>query len=227
MRWLTNAILGLIIVGMAVGLGWQHRRTWSQQARIETVRQALRAIQSEAIYHPAVGQVDAERTGFAKHVDPEWFNEPPKNALVRAEGVRCPWIDQPMGSYRSRFNPVYIVADEDRAAFWYNPSRGVVRARVPRQLSQQATVDLYNRVNGTALHIDEVAWNHDRKTAWVDSGPPDAVVTNEDPARADSAAPNAARPGSAPQSGPADSPSEGKPADDPSDPILRDFSGGS
>jgi hypothetical protein len=35
--------------------------------------------------------------------------------------------------------------------FWYNPALGVVRARVPRTLSDAEALELYNEVNGTRL----------------------------------------------------------------------------
>ena len=220
MRWLTNAILALTLLAMGLGLTWHRREAQSQQFRVETVRNALRAIQSEAIYHPAVDQqVDAEPTGFAKNINPDWFRERPGNALLEQAGVRCPWIDQPIGTYRNRFNPVYIVADKTHAAFWYNPFRGVIRARVPMQLSQQATIELYNRVNGTALHPDEVGWHKERNTAWVDVGPPETLVNRIEPS---SPAPSPS-PGNKPSSG--DSSGDKAKPEPPMDPVLRDFGG--
>ena len=35
--------------------------------------------------------------------------------------------------------------------YWYNPANGAFRARVPQQSTDQETIDLYNRVNGTSV----------------------------------------------------------------------------
>jgi hypothetical protein len=32
--------------------------------------------------------------------------------------------------------------------FWYNPARGIVRARVPDQTTDEATLSLYESING-------------------------------------------------------------------------------
>jgi hypothetical protein len=37
------------------------------------------------------------------------------------------------------------------AAFWYNPYKGILRARVPYDISDERALDLYNRVNGTSV----------------------------------------------------------------------------
>ena len=34
------------------------------------------------------------------------------------------------------------------AMFWYNPVRGIVRARVPDQTTDESTLSLYEQVNG-------------------------------------------------------------------------------
>jgi hypothetical protein len=47
--------------------------------------------------------------------------------------------------------------------FWYNPALGIVRARVPRTLSDADAIDTYNRVNGTAIRsLVEFAQAEDR-----------------------------------------------------------------
>jgi hypothetical protein len=44
-----------------------------------------------------------------------------------------------------------VIRGPEQAGFWYNPNRGVVRARVAPQFTQRATLDLYNELNNVAL----------------------------------------------------------------------------
>jgi hypothetical protein len=47
--------------------------------------------------------------------------------------------------------PVRLTLDDRMASFWYNPYQGVVRARVPVQVNDDAALELYNRINGCSL----------------------------------------------------------------------------
>jgi len=50
------------------------------------------------------------------------------------------------------------------AMFWYNPARGVIRARVPRTLSDADAVALYNDVNRTkVVELSSIAITEDRE----------------------------------------------------------------
>jgi hypothetical protein len=44
-----------------------------------------------------------------------------------------------------------MAAGPGLAQFWYNPSKGVVRARVPDDVSEATALRLYNRVNDSHL----------------------------------------------------------------------------
>jgi len=49
-------------------------------------------------------------------------------------------------------HPVNRLCDGPRTAtFWYNPTTGVVRARVPHMVSDQRSLELYNYINGSQL----------------------------------------------------------------------------
>jgi hypothetical protein len=52
---------------------------------------------------------------------------------------------------------VRIALDEKSAAFWYNPYQGVVRARVPVEMTDEAATALYNTINRT--NIASIHWH--------------------------------------------------------------------
>jgi hypothetical protein len=45
----------------------------------------------------------------------------------------------------------HMAASRSDAQFWYNPYKGMVRARVPDDMSEAAALRLYNRVNDSHL----------------------------------------------------------------------------
>ena len=83
-------------------------------------------------------------------VDPSWFGENrPFNPLLTAGH---PWVEVAGPREKERQHPRDLIAgDESVASFWYNPFNGVVRARVPHQVSDAQVLELYNTVNDTEL----------------------------------------------------------------------------
>jgi hypothetical protein len=79
-------------------------------------------------------------------------DDPPRNHLLTGDR---PWVELAPVEDADRDHPADPVAfDLDghkSASFWYNPYRGVVRARVAPQINEQETLALYNRVNGVFL----------------------------------------------------------------------------
>jgi hypothetical protein len=73
-------------------------------------------------------------------------------------GDTLAWLETTQPERANRLNPEHVTCDGHRAAFWYNPYRGLVRARVERQHTDEATIALYNLVNGTSLRVSDVAW---------------------------------------------------------------------
>ncbi|MEX0741412.1 MAG: hypothetical protein WD079_01360, partial [Phycisphaeraceae bacterium] len=134
-----------------------------QVDRIEAVQRAVQAIESESLYRAALGEVDATPRGYARVLRAAWFERQPHNLLIDEDDQPSPmWVEQINDQiYRNMANPRQIVADVDHPPFWYNPFRGVVRARVPMQFSQQGTVELYNIINGTDLDTHQVSWPQD------------------------------------------------------------------
>jgi hypothetical protein len=91
--------------------------------------------------------------GWPNTIEGAWFEDhPPLNHLLSGDR---PWVELAPAEDADRDHPADPVAfDIDghrEASFWYNPYRGVVRARVAPQINEEATLALYNRVNGVFL----------------------------------------------------------------------------
>lgn len=155
MRLAVDTVIALILLAILAGIGWHRHEQAVQLRRVEAVQASLRAIQAQAMYHAGLSDTDTTRGGYPTMIHREWFGNPPCNALVDDETT---WMDQAAADERDRWDPLAISIEPDRAIFWYNPYRGIVRARVPHQISDRATCDLYNLVNGTSLEPDEVTW---------------------------------------------------------------------
>ena len=88
--------------------------------------------------------------GFPRYISPEWFvaDGLPMNATVPG---RHPWLDVAPPDDHSDHPPDPVITWEGQAGIWYNPNRGVFRARVMPQWSETATLHLYNLLNDTEL----------------------------------------------------------------------------
>ena len=64
-----------------------------------------------------------------------------------------PWLDVAPKGDLELHPPDPVVIGPDQAGLWYNPSSGVVRARVIDQGTDTATLKLYNEINETALVV--------------------------------------------------------------------------
>ena len=176
MRLILDTLVALMLVAVLGGVTWQQRSERLRVERIEGVRQAITAIESQSLYRAALGEVEATAHGYAARIDPDWFHPRPRNLLI-GSGPR--WLDQAEGEQRKRFHPACIVAGRERAAFWYNPGRGLVRARVPMQLSHHATVELYNQVNAASLDVQDVQWPAPPPPSLSAKGPGEAQKAAE------------------------------------------------
>jgi hypothetical protein len=138
MRLLVDTLIALMLVAVLAVLVIKQRVERSQLDRITAAQQSIHALESQALYRAAIGDAEASTHGYALKLDPLWFTAAPQNALLDDHAIR-PWVDAVTEDESDRFNPAQIIATGSLASFWYNPSRGLVRARVPEQLSQQAT----------------------------------------------------------------------------------------
>ena len=150
MRPLIDSMILMLVVTLLVGVVSYRKAAERREGELATVRQGLAHFDDKLAFQSALWQSEAEEAGeFPPQVMPEWFKDDmPSNPL--AVGDR-PWIDiAPAGDYRDQ-PPDPLAEDAGQAAFWYNPNLGIVRARVPRQVSHRLTLELYNKVNGTSL----------------------------------------------------------------------------
>lgn len=130
-----------------------------QQGRTESVKNVVTQTELSLARFHSVIKVQATTNGVAVNgrgwpntIDGAWFgDEPPLNHLLTGDR---PWLEIAPAEDADRDHPSDPVAfdlDSKAASFWYNPYRGVVRARVAPQINEQATLSLYNRVNGVFL----------------------------------------------------------------------------
>lgn len=159
MRLVVDFLIALIVLVVLGTILVQQRARADQIGLIEETQRAMHAIESRAIFHAGLGDAALTRRGYPMSIDEVWFERLPVNALT---GPTIVWIEVTPATDTKAYNPPQITTDSGRAGFWYNPYRGIVRARVPMQTSEQATVELYNMVNGTTLRETDVGWLNDR-----------------------------------------------------------------
>jgi hypothetical protein len=119
----------------------------AEQSDIESTRAALSTIDAEIGIRSALGGPALNQYGHPPSVDPAWFGDAePRNALAESP---APWIEMALDHEAALMHPTDPTFCGGRGAmFWYNPIRGVVRARVPQQASDATSRELYELVNG-------------------------------------------------------------------------------
>lgn len=114
----------------------------AHNARVVETRDALRAIKQQITIRaetPASGVII-----WPKRIDPGWFNgKLPRNALIIDER---PWMEIATDTNRAHPDDIETISSKT-PSFWYNPDKGIVRARVPSMSSAPNARDLYNTVN--------------------------------------------------------------------------------
>ncbi|HEX8877982.1 MAG TPA: hypothetical protein VF777_14635 [Phycisphaerales bacterium] len=154
------AILTLVI-GLCVVGGWRYRQ-YQTQSRAESLRAELIRLKREVDRRAAMLETDKNDAGWPKTVDPMWFDgHPPRNHWVHGERA---WLELATGDQVHLRDPIVRAVDEkvgsELGEFWYNPSNGEVRARVPLGASDRETLALYNKVNATNLEslFESATW---------------------------------------------------------------------
>jgi len=149
MRLVIDTLIALMLVLVLAGTLLYHRQETEQSVSLQRVQMALGELQARTILHGALGETEVNEWGFPTQVSPLWFEQDiPVNHLVPASH---PWIDfAPTGDY-SQHPPDPVITRPQQAGFWYNPARGIFRARVLPQLSEGRTLEMYNQINGTRL----------------------------------------------------------------------------
>jgi hypothetical protein len=65
--------------------------------------------------------------------------------------ARQPWLDIAPPGDKSDHPSDPVITRGTQAGFWYNPNRGLFRARVAPQFNEEDTLELYNRLNNSNL----------------------------------------------------------------------------
>jgi hypothetical protein len=150
MRWVRDLALLIIITGF-IGGGIVYLRMQREQERLvqQATADVLR-LETELKYRSATGQTELNARGWPVTVDPKWFDgRPPVNSLV---SPNRPWVEVAGTEQAGLLHPpVRMAVDETLAGFWYNPYQGIVRARVPVMMSDERSLEVYNRINSCFL----------------------------------------------------------------------------
>lgn len=149
MRLTLDILIGLMVTGVLVAvIVMQSERSKNREA-IEDVRASLKQLHEKTDYHTALESAMQGQDTLIVHIEESWFGDDlPKNALLDA---KHPWIDLAPPGDLGAHPPDPIVTRPDQAAFWYNPTTGVFRARVKPHANEAKTLALYNEVNNTYL----------------------------------------------------------------------------
>ena len=146
-----HAVIDVLVVGSAaaalITALHLYESSLEDQATLDSTRAALSTIRSEIGIHAAVGDVELNEFGHPVKIDPDWFGNTPMVNRYATTGT--PWIEMAHPGEFDRNHPVDPTFRGGRGAmFWYNPVRGIVRARVPDQTTDESTLALYESING-------------------------------------------------------------------------------
>lgn len=156
MRTLINmvaALTAILGVGVLAYFGWSQAR---HELGVSVTQSAVERIQREIARRASMDGVVRTETGWPVSIDAAWFEDGvPRNALVAGNGRA--WIEIASDEEKNLSDPrvrAITPGASGLAEFWYNPARGIVRARVASRLSDRAALDAYNRINHT--HLDAI-----------------------------------------------------------------------
>lgn len=149
MRLLVDSLIALMLAGILAGVLLHHRKQTYRLDQTLLVHQALGKIQDQVLYRGALEQGRPGAPQYPTAISPLWFEgNLPLNILVPG---RQPWIDLAPMNDLGDHPPDPLIVNSQQAGFWYNPNRGLVRARVTSQFTDHETLRLYNQLNNTYL----------------------------------------------------------------------------
>lgn len=158
-RFVSRAFLrhlvfdAMIVIGgtvlTVIVLDYRHRTAQAELA-LDATRSAVRLMQASVDLHTVIERGSLEYVAYPQMIETLWFDDAvPTNHLLRGDR---PWVELAVDDELELRHPRIPTADGGaHAMFWYNRALGVVRARVPRTLSDAEALELYNEVNGTRL----------------------------------------------------------------------------
>lgn len=150
MRLMIDTLVALMLAGLLGGVVMLSRMEDDDHSAREATRAATSRFQQQIKLQATLGQNSARQNSWPQTVEMEWFKgNLPMNTLLTGDR---PWVEIAGAGERGREHPrIKAATGPDTAGFWYNPSNGVVRARVPAGISDEQSLDLYNYINGSAL----------------------------------------------------------------------------
>lgn len=150
MRLILDSLMAVVLAALLAGILLHQQQEQQKRQDVETVRANVRLIQQQIMLQAALERVPRNEYGFPITIDPTWFGEMvPRNPLL---STRHPWMEVATADETRLAHPAVRTADTDSmACFWYNPITGIVRARVPHEVSDERTLEMYNFVNGCNL----------------------------------------------------------------------------
>ncbi len=129
---------------------WYQQQDKHQETQIHAAQRAVDRVSQEVKYRAAMGKVELTLRGWPMTLDPQWFKgNPPQNPFA---AVGSAWAEvAPPEDCELTDPPIRLALDRSTPAFWYNPCKGIVRARVSPTLSDEQALEIYNRINRTNL----------------------------------------------------------------------------
>jgi hypothetical protein len=152
MRRAVDVVCALAAVAVIAVAAFALSASFRERSTIGAAAQALDQFRRVLSIQAAAKEREHRGTGWPDTIELAWFEgEPPKNPLLSPDR---PWVEVATPDQADLDDPpVRVAVSTTYAAFWYNPAKGIVRARVPLKMSEAASVALYNQVNGA--DIDE------------------------------------------------------------------------
>jgi hypothetical protein len=137
-------------VGLTAMLAWHFSGQFKREKEVQTVQDSLRRFDQMLSMRAAAKDTPMSGRGWPLTMDATWFgNDPPRNVLLTPDR---PWIEVAAASEAHLKHPnIRVAADYKTAAFWYNPYQGILRARVPYEISDERAREMYNLINQTTV----------------------------------------------------------------------------
>jgi type II secretory pathway pseudopilin PulG len=150
MRLILDSLVALMLIGILSGVVLYTRSERRLEDKIELARAEVERFQSQIMLQAAMEKTELSQRGYPASIDAAWFaGNLPMNPLL---GPSHPWVEIASEADRDLQHPRNRIAfGHTTAQYWYSPYTGVVRARVPGEVSDATALRLYNRINGSSL----------------------------------------------------------------------------
>jgi hypothetical protein len=150
LRRTVDVVTAMAAIGLIAGMVYSQYDRARALADEQRVADDLERFHQMIQLRAATKDVALNQRGWPITIDPAWFgDDPPRNVLVPPDR---PWVEVAPPEDAELGDPELRVSlNSSLASFWYNPYQGIVRARVPLRINDAQTLDLYNRINGTAM----------------------------------------------------------------------------